>query len=87
MGLMDTIKGLFGKAKDTAADAADMAGDVAGIAQKFGQRRSILRDWKPPRHAVFPKSLCILPHDQAAPARATWRIGDVGRREPNALGC
>ena len=30
MSLMDTIKGFFGKAKDTAGDVVDKAQDVAG---------------------------------------------------------
>jgi len=29
MGLMDTIKGWFGKGKDSAGDVAEKAGDVA----------------------------------------------------------
>jgi hypothetical protein len=37
MGFMDKLKGLFGSAKEKAADVADKAGDVAGdVAEKAG---------------------------------------------------
>ena len=60
---------------------ANLAGDVAVVRHERGQGRAILGNREPTGHAVLAEALAVLPHDQAAPARATGRVDDIGRGE------
>ena len=62
----------------------NLSSDVSIIRHQSGQGGTILGNRETPRHPVFTETLPILAHDHTAPARTTWRIGDVrcGKADP-----